>query len=641
MAISSYLIYNSTRTNKGNARRCRVRKLTGGKNQFLQLLHVRSEAQPCSNSEIKIDLEIKNNVPLISTLLGRRRFNLTIDSGAPVNVIPQHILKTFEDEEGFICTKFENTVELRAHTATPLSLCKYGAMIPLNFMTSDNQKKKVYLPFLVEKTNSDDILLGLPSISSLNVNLTNKSVTLNINKSLKKIIPTSPVPVVISESGYMVPSEIPLVNGLYHLSSPLYQTHHDEFCSKDHDPRIKCRMYPTNRVNLYKNSNNDQCHGNIFYVQSNKIDFSSVNDKMEILSTFNRFGTLEFISKTSKFKRGPSEFFRPKKDEILPSVKTSCDEMANSFTDEQPNLPFKNNLQNVENLDSDFTDGVLFTDLDYVDNSHLDEDYDTNETQISYADLSIQNISNLDIDNTCNYACLHFVSTFPDFKCIYSSAEDPCSCQHLKKSNKLKSKLTDNNSSNIIYHVDSEGLKHFYFSMPNFSDVSSNPTLVLLVRLMEKFSVSALCMNIPSHSAHPFLKDFYSRLILGFQNVVLSHPKTYKLFATLPISPPSEQLKTFESNVHKLKVVKNINMRGCDSLIPDEVLNETEAIPFLSVNTFDEDFSTFLAKTKTFSPVRSPSATTTILDVFPFFLLSFKESINCSIPLFCSGIKIS
>ena len=37
-------------------------------------------------------------------------------------------------------------------------------------------------------------------------------------------------------------------------------------------------------------------------------------------------------------------------------------------------------------------------------------------------------------------------------------------------------------------------------------------------------------------------------------------------------------------------------MRGCDSLIPDEVLNETEAIPFVNVSTFDEDFSTFLMK---------------------------------------------
>ncbi len=76
----------------------------------------------------------------------------------------------------------------------------------------------------------------------------------------------------------------------------------------------------------------------------------------------------------------------------------------------------------------------------------------------------------------------------------------------------------------------------------------------------------------------------------------MSHPKTYNLSATLPISPPVEQLKTFESNIHKLTVVKNINMGGCDLLIPDEVLNETEAIPFLNVSTFDEDFSTFLTK---------------------------------------------
>ena len=132
--------------------------------------------------------------------------------------------------------------------------------------TSNNIKKEVYLPFIVEKTNSDDILLGLPSISSLNVNLRNKSVTININKSLKKIIPTSPVPVIISENECMVPSEIPLVNGIYNLCWPAYQTFHDEFCSRDHDPRIKCKSNQSNGLNPYKNSDNDQCHGNISYI---------------------------------------------------------------------------------------------------------------------------------------------------------------------------------------------------------------------------------------------------------------------------------------------------------------------------------------------------------------------------------------
>ena len=596
--ITSYICYNK-RSDRSSARRYRVKKLTRGKNQFLQLLHVRSEAQPCSNSEIKIDLEIKNNVPLISTLLGRRKLNMIVDSGAPVNVIPQHILKTFEDEEGIICTKFEHTVKLRAHTATPLSLCNYGALIPFNMTTSNNIKKEVYLPFIVEKTNSDDILLGLPSISSLNVNLRNKSVTININKSLKKIIPTSPVPVIISENECMVPSEIPLVNGIYNLCWPAYQTFHDEFCSRDHDPRIKCRSNQSNGLNPYKNSDNDQCHGNIFYVQSNKLECLPVKERTDISSTFSSFGTLEYVSKTSKFKRGLPDFFRPEKDGILPSANTSCDEMSNSSTDEQSNLPFKNNLLNAEtseipeNPDLNCTDGALFTDIGHVNNNHLDEDYVTNKTY-NYADLCMTNITNL--NNTYDYACVHFVSNYPDFKCIFSSAEDPCSCQHLKNTKKLKSKFKDKNSSNIIYHVDSNGLKHFYFSMPNFSDISMNPKLVLLVQLMEKFSVSALCMNIPSHSAHPFLPDFYRRLILGFQNVVLSHPKTYKLFATLPISLQPEGQNNVESNVHKLTVVKNINMRGCDSLIPDEVLNESEAIPFLSVNTFDEDFSTFLTK---------------------------------------------
>ena len=73
-------------------------------------------------------------------------------------------------------------------------------------------------------------------------------------------------------------------------------------------------------------------------------------------------------------------------------------------------------------------------DLGHVNNSHLDEAPVLNDI-LNYADLNISNIENM--NNTYDYACLHFVSTHPDFRCIFSSAEDPCSCQHLKKSNKL------------------------------------------------------------------------------------------------------------------------------------------------------------------------------------------------------------
>ena len=48
--------------------------------------------------------------------------------------------------------------------------------------------------------------------------------------------------------------------------------------------------------------------------------------------------------------------------------------------------------------------------------------------------------------------------------------------------------------------------------------------------------------------------------------------------------PPSLQNK-----VQNIYVEKNIGMRGNDSVIPESVLNEAEAFPFLPVLTLRED----------------------------------------------------
>ena len=603
--IKSFIHYNDSGPHKdrGNSRRYRVRRLTRGKQHMLQMFHVKSKH--LSDSEIKVPLIVRNNVPLVKSNLGGRNLHLLVDSGSCVNLIPHHLLKRFEKEEGYICTKFESNIKLHAHTSDPLSLCNFGAILPFQFVTCDDEIKEVNLPFLVEKTVSEDIILGLPSLSSLNINVGNNSTcTLNLKNSFQKIIPLSPLPVQRKDGECKIPSEIPIINGIYYVSHPNDQTFHEINCLRDHDPRYICRLSNTVESKYDKIPKIDPypCQANLVKIVNNKLEFLPTERCTDTQSIFSRdIWTIEFVSKLSKSRKHFSKSQWPGDRENLPTAKTPWDGQASLSVDKHSNLHTLNRIsdkyisEEKEINDLDSIDLEIFTDLLHVENDQENND-DNYDEEFNYANLGIYDIKNMDELNvpTSGMAYLHFTSN--DFNCLFSSQGESCQCINLKRSNKLKCKNRNSNCSNILVHTCSKGLKHFYFSIPNFSDIGLNPKLVLLVQLLEKFKVSILCMSAPCHASNPVLEYFYERLKFGFQNVVLNHPKIYKLYATMTVSPPSVQTDNLKPTIHSLHVTKNINMRGSDSLIPDEILNEAEAIPFLNVSTFEDDFSTFLNK---------------------------------------------
>ena len=63
---------------------------------------------------------------------------------------------------------------------------------------------------------------------------------MHLNKSVNKLTPVGPVPVLIKDNVHSNPLEIPIINDLYICSTFLEQTFHEKSCVVEHDTRIDC-----------------------------------------------------------------------------------------------------------------------------------------------------------------------------------------------------------------------------------------------------------------------------------------------------------------------------------------------------------------------------------------------------------------
>ena len=112
---------------------------------------------------------------------------------------------------------------------------------------------------------------------------------------------------------------------------------------------------------------------------------------------------------------------------------------------------------------------------------------------------------------------------------------------------------------------------------------------------MQKFQIENIILDVCSHLSHPSLTTLISDLQDGFGKVETKTPTDYSLY--LPVVNPelmSPPPSTSHEPMRNVQIIKDKGMRGTDSIIPESVIQEQEAFPFLSVTTMEDDLQTFL-----------------------------------------------
>ena len=148
---------------------------------------------------------------------------------------------------------------------------------------------------------------------------------------------------------------------------------------------------------------------------------------------------------------------------------------------------------------------------------------------------------------------------------------------------------------NICVTKGKDAIKTIFFSLPDRVRICDTQKIVLLIKLLLKFGTSNILWDVTGHSSHPSIHPFLEDLKLGFSRVPVSSPVDFNLFLldkdpgypfSKPPPPPA---------VNRICVQKNSGMRGEDSIIPESILNEAEAFPFLPVLTLQDDIDSFLS----------------------------------------------
>ena len=580
-------VYHHEGFRNSSVRQFKAMKLRRGKRTILQLNHLKG-SDYIERGDLTVPLQIRNCVPLVQSSLGKRNFPIIIDSGCPTNILPYHILTSFENDTGFNCTRFQNELELQAHNSGALKLKTFGAIIPFRFLDINNVPKIMEIPFLLEDCTGSDIILGINNIRCLNVHV--KSVfstcTLSLSNTFKTLVPMSPVPVTCDTSGNIsIPRGIPVKDGIYHIQSFSDQDYHDKSCYSAHDPRVSCgsntyySVDPSLNPNFLRSTPNIK-FDNTYVVKSNTCVGLKLNPGAVIPGLI---GSAEIVSAL------PSSAIR---SILRPNI--------------DKNTAYNQDITHTHDSDSNSGNSMsgsspeceTFIEPSFIDN----EDHETILSPISVDTRESAFNPSLIVhtmDSTPppenKYFYLWFLGDGPEFECLFSDGKS-CSCQHLKYKNVSKiyrNCLKDKRSKFFVTKREDKNMDIFFSISPNIR-VNHTPKISILIKLLQKFKVTNIILDLRSHLSHPSLPTLISDLQDGFGKVETNYPAVYNLF--LPEvnpalkSPPPPSLETMRN----VQIMKDQGMRGSDSIIPESVIQEQEAFPFLSVNSMEDDLQTFL-----------------------------------------------
>ena len=575
-------IYHHEGFKSSSVRQFKAMKLRRGKNAILQLNHLKG-SEYIERGDLTVPLQIRNCVPLVQSSLGERNFQIIVDSGCPTNVLPYHLLTRFESETGFKCTRFQNELELQAHNSGALKLKTFGAIIPFKFVDINNISKIMEIPFLLEDCAGSDIILGIGNIRCLNVHVKSifSTCTLSLYNNFTQILPVSPIPVLCDENGDVsIPSCIPVKDGLYHIQSYSNQDFHEESCHSAHDTRVSCGSTTSYcDTNIYFSKSSSNCKmDDTFIVKSN----TCVDLKLSPGAVLpGLIGTAELVSALP---------YGAIKKILRPNIHKNV----------------KSDYGSPRNLDSVSDSGGCSSGSDSDNEQFIEPGFINNETvlsPISIEECKSENHPSLVVhnsesrpppENKCFY--LWFLGDGPEFNCLFSDGKS-CSCKQLnyKINSKHYRHCFNDKRSKIIVTDRQDHNKDVFFCISPEKRVNHTFKISLLIKLLQKFEITNIILDIPSHLSHPSLPNLISDLQDGFREVATNSPTVYNLFIpgvnpALELHPPPP----FPETMHNVQIVKNQGMRGSDSIIPDSVLLEQEAFPFLNVTTAEDDLRTFL-----------------------------------------------
>ena len=129
------------------------------------------------------------------------------------------------------------------------------------------------------------------------------------------------------------------------------------------------------------------------------------------------------------------------------------------------------------------------------------------------------------------YFYLWFLGDGPEFECLFSDGKS-CSCNRLKYKNTSKiytNCLKDKRSKFFVTKREDENMDIFFSISPNIR-VKDTPKISIFIKLLQKFKIENIILDVRSHLSHPSLQTLISDLQDGFGRVETNTPTVYNLY---------------------------------------------------------------------------------------------------------------
>ena len=592
--VSAFL-HHHRRQNQA-LRRYQAKVLTRRNQSQLRLFHLNNYNQNTAQTDITTPLYISNNVPLIHTILGSKKVPMIIDSGSPVNIMPYHLLQDFERNMNYTCTRYDHDIALKAHNSNSLRLKSFGALIPVNLKNAnDSTTSVIYFPFLLEECNTSDVIIGMPSIQQINVHVhsVNSTCTLTVKPNLCRLKPVSPVPVYHIDGQLVIPSDIPLEDGIYNMSNYTEQSFHNTSCKGPHDPRLPCPTSLYNHIPEFLNCLPVHTESKFEHIKDDNILIVSNTVVKSVQSPYSALsgiaGVVEYVSPPPR-RHVNADISWP--DATLQGKFSRSDPRETGERTDLTTTLF-DNMHHVD-IDEPLNVEYIFDDMEKETNSDVLSNSFTRKPTVS-----IKHIFGRpdDRQNSCH---LWFVGPGPNFSCLFSDTSH-CSCLRLKNKNNVRRQSLTDKRSKIIIVTNKTGYRDIYFSINPSIRICDTPKFALFIQLLNKIQVTNIIVDASSHSYKPKLVEFMKDFVSGFDKVHVGRQSHFSLYLDSylhdNLSPPPINFSPPPSPppIHHIEIHKDLGMRGSDSLIPDSILEPLEAFPPLPVSTYPEDLKTFLS----------------------------------------------
>ena len=530
-----------------------------------EILQIKKISQ-VREDENRIPFSILNSVPLTYPELGNEKISLILDTGAPVSILPLHLLTTFEKLNKFVCTRFLHNKLFAGHGNATLDILNYGVELPLIFTLKTGEKQPIILPFFIEKTTSSQGILGISAIKKIELytGLENEENFFQISTATEPVVPTSPIALNETPEGKIIQG-ILLQDGNYSLETRSNQTFHEPGCVLAHDPRIEClsdyneffEFFDVARPTYPLNTQGGEpC---LVKIVNNKI---IMNDLPNVYQ--DNFGTLEWHSEV---EQGPDrrihrpngslhhlELRQPEEEITV----FNNDEFIFKVTSEYNEKCTKINLENI-NLTDEILEQSMQT-YDFIESKYDDLKEHKKET----------------------IANIYYVDS--NFNCFCQDIT--CNCPTIPKNQSQKIKNNQMNKMSLFLIHKPDNSVNYVIRIPGFQNIQDSPIGVYLSKSIFEKKIEILVFN-STNSA------LCENLLKSMSTTLLSQTFQLKFcFNTLYCKKVNVKLINDQIKPNN----KHEKYAASKNTISDSILEEPEAFPPLDVTSLKQDTESFLKR---------------------------------------------